>query len=181
MSVKVQKRPKICCVSMIKRATVGRERGWENTLEKDPGEKLAVQSKGALLKELNTLNSSRQIEAAVEKLAVSADAKSLLLDLSRITMKIGEAVFSLGKAILTFVVNMVKRYPNTAFGLVIGLTVSVMVGGIPVIGLILGPILGKLLMVFGLTMGALTDFKDAAIRSEIAALERKVSIIAEGA
>lgn len=138
------------------------------------------QGKDELLAALNTVASTRQMGAAIEKLAISADAKSLLLDLSRITMKVGEAVFSLGKAILTFVVDIVKRFPNTAFGLVIGLTVSVMVGGIPVIGFILGPVLGKLLTAFGLTMGAIADFKDATIRSEIAALERKVAIVAEG-
>lgn len=140
----------------------------------------AGQGTDELLAELNTVASTRQMGAAIEKLAISADAKSLLLDLSRITMKVGEVVFSLGKAILTFVVNIVKRFPNTAFGLVIGLTVSVMVGGIPVIGFILGPVLGKLLTAFGLTMGAIADFRDATIRSEIAALERKVAIVAEG-
>ena len=136
--------------------------------------------KGALLKELNTVHAPRLIEAAVEKLAVSADAKSLLLDLSRITMKVGNVLFSLGKSILTFVINTVKKFPNTTFGLVIGLTVSVMVGGIPVIGYILGPILGKLLTAFGLTIGAIADFKDASIRSEIAALERKMAFVAKG-
>lgn len=138
------------------------------------------QGRDEVLSELNKATPTRQLEAAIEKLAISADAKSLLLDLSRITMKVGEAVFSLGKAILTFVVNIVKKFPNTAFGLVIGLTVSVMVGGIPLVGFILGPVLGKLLTAFGLTMGAIADFKDATIRSEIAALERKVAIVAEG-
>lgn len=138
------------------------------------------QGRDEVLSELNKATPTRQLEAAIEKLAISADAKSMLLDLSRITMKVGEAVFSLGKAILTFVVNIVKKFPNTAFGLVIGLTVSVMVGGIPLVGFILGPVLGKLLTAFGLTMGAIADFKDATIRSEIAALERKVAIVAEG-
>ena len=138
------------------------------------------QGRDEVLSELNKATPTRQLEAAIEKLAISADAKSMLLDLSRITMKVGEAVFSLGKAILTFVVNIVKKFPNTAFGLVIGLTVSVIVGGIPLVGFILGPVLGKLLTAFGLTMGAIADFKDATIRSEIAALERKVAIVAEG-
>lgn len=143
-------------------------------------DELAGQGADELLNELNTVATTRQIEAIVEKLAISADAKSLLLDLSRITIKLGEAVCSLGKAILTFVVKIVKQFPNTAFGLVIGLTVSVLVGGIPVIGVILGPVLGKLLTAFGLTMGAIADFKDATIRSEIAALERKIAIVSEG-
>lgn len=152
----------------------------EKTVEKDLDEGLTGQGKDTLLKELNTGHLPRQIEAVIERLSVSADVKSLLLDLSRITMKIGNALFSLGKAILTFVINTVKKFPNTTFGLVIGLTVSVMVSGIPVIGFILGPLLGKLLTAFGLTMGAIADFKDASIRSEIAALERKVAIVAEG-
>lgn len=150
-------------------------------MKTDLDEGLTGQGKDTLLKELNTVHSPRQIEGVIERLSVSADAKSLLLDLSRITIKVGNALFSLGKAILTFVINTVKKFPNTTFGLVIGLTVSVMVGGIPVIGYILGPLLGKLLTAFGLTMGAIADFKDASIRSEIAALERKVAIVAEGA
>jgi hypothetical protein len=153
----------------------------EKIVDRDREEVWTAHSQDGLLKELNNVLSPRNVEAVIERLSVSADAKSLLLDLSRITMKVGSALFSLGKAILTFVINTVKKFPNTTFGLVIGLTVSVMVGGIPVIGYILGPLLGKLLTAFGLTMGAVADFKDASIRSEIAALERKVAIVAESA
>ncbi len=152
----------------------------EKIVDKDREDGWTAHSKDGLLKELNNVLSLRNVEAVIERLSVSADAKSLLLDLSRITMKVGNALFSLGKAILTFVINTVKKFPNTTFGLVIGLTVSVMVSGIPVIGFILGPLLGKMLTAFGLTMGAIADFKDASIRSEIAALERKVAIVAEG-
>jgi hypothetical protein len=148
---------------------------------KNFGDKFTGQHKDEVLNELNTVTSTRKVEAAIEKFAISADAKSLLLDISRITIKVGEVVFSYGRALLTFVVDLMKRFPNTSFGLVVGLTVSVMVGGIPVIGVILGPLLGKLLTAFGLTMGAIADFKDSAIRSEIAALERKVAIVVEGA
>lgn len=150
-------------------------------MDRDREEGWAGHSKDGLLKELNDVLSPRNVEAVIERLSVSADTKSLLLDISRITMKVGNTLFSLGKAILTFVINTVKKFPNTTFGLVIGLTVPVIVGGIPVIGYILGPILGKMLTAFGLTMGAIADFKDASIRSEIAALERKVAIVAEGA
>lgn len=133
-----------------------------------------------LLEQLNDTVPMRQIEAAIEKLTISADAKALLVDMSLITLNVGKVVLSLGKTILTFVIGILKRFPNTAFGIVIGVTVSILVGGIPLVGAVLGPLLGKLVTVFGLTMRAVADFKDAAIRSEIAALERKVAIVVAG-
>jgi hypothetical protein len=143
----------------------------------NPGMNGALEEKAILLTELNQTAPMRQIEGAIEKLSISADAKALLLDMSRVTMKVGQAVLSLGKAVLTFVLDILKKFPNTAFGMVIGVTVAILVGGIPLVGAVLGPLLGKLVTVLGLTMGAIADFKDAAIRSEIALLEQKVALV----
>ena len=49
-----------------------------------------------LIEYLNATASSRQIAEAIERLAVSADAKSLLMDMSRVTIKLGDAIISLG-------------------------------------------------------------------------------------
>ena len=140
----------------------------------------ALEERAIVVKQINDTAPMRQIERAIEKLSISADAKALLLDMSRVTMKVGQAVLSLGKAILTFVLGLLKKFPNTTFGIVVGVTVSVLVGGIPLVGAVLGPLLGKLVTVFGLTMGAIVDFKDAAIRSEIAVLERKFALATNG-
>jgi hypothetical protein len=134
-----------------------------------------------LLQELNHTAPLRHLDAVIENMAISADAKMLLHDLTKVTLKIGTAVLAVGRAILSFALGAIKRYPNATFGLIVGATVAALVGGIPLVGAVLGPVLGKLLTALGLTMGAIADLKDATIRSEIAALERKVAIVAAGA
>lgn len=138
---------------------------------------------GDLIADLNTTATERQIAAVIERLNISADAKALLHDLSRITMQVGKAVVQLGKKILSFVVDLVKRFPNTTFGLVLAVTLSTLVGGavggVWLVGPPLAAILSKLLILFGLTTGAVADFKEAGIRAEVAGLERKVAIVAK--
>lgn len=169
------------CIAAAKLGSSARVVSKETRLEKQKaGSDEGLVESAVLVAQLNNTAPTRQIERAIEKLEISADAKALLLDMSRITMKVGQAVLSLGKAILTFVLDILKRFPYATFGIVVGVTVAVIVGSIPLVGAILGPLLGKLVAVFGLTAGTLIDFKDAAIRFEIAGLEEKLSLLSNG-
>ncbi|MEL5879434.1 hypothetical protein [Cereibacter sphaeroides] len=113
----------------------------------------------------------------IERLNISADVKALLRDLSRITLRVGEAVVSIGRKIIDFAFELVKSYPSTTFGLATGLIVGTLVAGIPLLGPLLGPILTPLLSAFGLTLGALEDLKDGGVRRRIDALERSVATV----
>jgi hypothetical protein len=122
--------------------------------------------------ELSNPPSKRYLRDRIDRLAISADSKALLYDLADITVDVGGKVVSAGRQILAFVLDLVKRFPNTAFGVIVALVVSSLIGAIPLFGVVLGPLLTPLLVAFGLASGALADLQEGAIRSRVSQLER---------
>ena len=116
----------------------------------------------------------------VERLNISADAKSLLMDVARVTVKIGTRILQIGRCILSFAVDTIRNYPNTSFGAVIALVLSSLVAAIPLVGPILAPLLAPLLLAFGFAAGALTDMVSGPARTRIRELELRFSILSGG-
>ncbi|NBB40114.1 MULTISPECIES: hypothetical protein [Sphingomonadaceae] len=127
--------------------------------------------------ELNMLTlepapSKRVLRDQIERLSISADAKALLNDLLDVVIEVGGRVIAAGRQILAFIFDLVRRFPNTTFGVIVALVVSSLITSIPLLGLILGPLLSPLLLAFGLVAGAIADLKDAPLRARVVDLER---------
>jgi len=116
--------------------------------------------------------SKRDLRDRINRLSISADAKALLNDLADVTVDVGGKVIAAGRQILAFVFDLAKRFPNTTFGVIVALIVSSLIGSIPLLGFVLGPLLAPMLLAFGLAAGALADLNEAAIRSRVSQLER---------
>ncbi|MBC7737358.1 MAG: hypothetical protein H7245_09115 [Candidatus Saccharibacteria bacterium] len=151
--------------------------GFVLSAAKIDGNGEAARDFAMVLQEMEASLSLRKIKSSLERLNCSADTKALLMDLAQITFKVGEKIISVGRKVISFALDLVQRFPNTTFGLVVGLTLSVLVSSIPLLGLVLGPLLTPLFLAFGLSMGALADFKDIGVRSRISELEQKFAII----
>jgi len=108
---------------------------------------------------------------SIDRLDISADAKALLNDILDMTVQAGGQVLAVGRQILAFVFDLVQRFPNTAFGVIVALVISSLIAAIPLIGALLAPLLTPLLVAFGLAAGAVADLKQAGIRSRISVLE----------
>jgi len=139
----------------------------------------------ALLQEAPVMNetplpSRRALSGDIDRLELSADAKVMLARLLRTTATIAGRVIEIGRRILAFVLETVKMFPNTTFGIVIGCTMAVLVGSMAVLGAVLGPIVGPLLVALGLGTGAILDMQDGALRARIVLLEREFSDMARG-
>lgn len=113
----------------------------------------------------------RQLQKHIDRLAISADAKALLCDLGRLSMTVGDAVLQVGRRIVGFILDLAKRFPNTAFGVVVGVVLTMLIAAVPFIGPFLAGFLGPLMIAFGLTVGAVRDMGDASLRARMAALE----------
>lgn len=124
------------------------------------------------LVDLSNPPSKRYLRDRIDRLAISADAKALLYDLADVTLEIGGKIVAAGRQILTFLFDLAKRFPNTAFGVIVALVVSSLIAAIPLLGVVLGPLLTPLLLAFGLASGALADLKEAAIRARVSQIER---------
>jgi hypothetical protein len=116
--------------------------------------------------------SKRALREQIDRLSISADAKAVLNDLLEIVIDVGGRMIAAGRQILAFILDLVRRFPNTAFGVIAALVISSLIASIPLLGLILGPLLSPLLLAFGLAAGAVTDLKDAPLRARVADLEQ---------
>lgn len=120
----------------------------------------------------------RKIRELVERMDASADAKALIMDIAGVSVKIGEKLVAIGRKVVSFVFDLVQRFPNSIFGIIMAFTVSALIGSVPFIGAALAPILAPLLLAFGLTSGALADFKEAGVTARIQGLEQQFSALA---
>jgi hypothetical protein len=112
--------------------------------------------------------SRRDLVESLGRIAMSADAKIMLDKIMAVTMDAGGRTFEIGRHLLTYVLELARRFPGTAFALCLALTVSCLIGAVPVVGAILAPLLTPLLMAFRLTIGALEDIRNGALRGDIA-------------
>jgi hypothetical protein len=127
-----------------------------------------------------TLPSRHALLDGIDRLEMGADAKVLLGRLLNTTATIAGRAVEIGRHILAFVLESVKMFPNTTFGVIIGATMAVLIGSMAVLGAVLGPMLGPLLVALGMGAGAVLDMQDGALRARIATLEREFGEIAGG-
>jgi hypothetical protein len=122
---------------------------------------------------IGTAEPLRAVLDRIDRLEMSADAKALLRDLARITIRVGEVVVAIGRKVVDFAFELIKAFPNTLFGVIVGLIVAALVASVPVIGAMLAPVV----VAFGIAKGALEDVKDSGLRGRVADLERAVATV----
>jgi hypothetical protein len=94
--------------------------------------------------------SEMDIKRIVDSLDISADAKVIVHQIAKASIRVGQTVVKIGRKILDLVIRFFESYPNTSFGVILGFILSLLIGTIPVIGTVLGSFLGPLLIALGL-------------------------------
>ena len=100
----------------------------------------------------------REISRHIDNLNMPAEVKVLLDKMATVTIKVGKTIVKIGQKILEMVISIVKAYPNTAFGLVLGYILGLLIASIPILGWVFGSIATKLLIALGAWLGAKADF-----------------------
>ena len=59
---------------------------------------------------------------------------------------------------------LLREFPNAAFGVIFGLVVGHLLGLIPIIGFLIGPLVGIILAAFGLVQGTAQDLREKDVR-----------------
>lgn len=121
--------------------------------------------------------SRSELSDRIDRLALSADAKVVLGRVADTTAKVGQTVVLIGRQVLSFVFDLLRQFPNTAFGVIVGTVLTMLVGSVPFVGAALAALVGPLLVALGLAKGAITDMQNAAIYSRIAAFETELRAI----
>lgn len=115
-----------------------------------------------------------EIMNRLERMDISADAKVLLGQVADKTLEVGGRVIHLGRQILSFIIDLMRQYPNTVFGVLVGFVLSMLVSSVALVGAALGALLGPLLVALGLGIGAVADIENSIVRAKIEAFKTEL-------
>ena len=132
-----------------------------------------------IAKDVNGSLPERKIVALIERTNLSADMKALLHDLTKITVKVGSTILAIGRKILTFVFDLLKAFPAMAFGVLVALVLTALVGAIPIIGAAVASFLSGILLLLGMGAGAVKDLSNPNINEKINDLVGSFSALIE--
>ena len=120
----------------------------------------------------------RGLQEKVDRLPISADAKSILMDVAKVTLAIGGKVIAIGRRILTFAIELAGKFQNVIFGVIIALVMSMVLATLPLLGPAISALLTPLMLALGVGRGAVEDFKNMSVQREIDGLKQRMSILA---
>lgn len=130
------------------------------------------------LSEFEQVPSNRILQDKIDRLPISADAKSLLMDLAKVTLEIGGKVLAFGRKLLAFVLELANRFQNVIFGILIALALSAVLATLPLLGPAISALLTPLMIALGIARGAIEDFNNMSVHREIDALKQRMIILA---
>lgn len=104
----------------------------------------------------------RKVKAFLDGTDLSADLKALLYDVAKVTIKVGEVVVAVGRRVLDIAMTLVAKFPNMTLGVIVAVVISTVVSGF--VWPALAAALTKLLILLGLTAGAIEDIRQNAMK-----------------
>ena len=120
----------------------------------------------------------RGLQEKVDRLPISADAKSILMDLAKVTLAVGSKMIAIGRKMLAFAIELAGKFQNVIFGIIIALVISMVLATLPLLGPALSALLTPLMVALGVGRGAMEDFKNMSVQREIDGLKQRISILA---
>ncbi len=101
--------------------------------------------------------SSSDLYVNLQQLGLPSELTMRLYDLGKQTRKIGDRVVSIGKIIVTKIIEFIKAHPNLFIGAALGAAVGLLVNSIPFLGPVLSPLVTLITMTFGSVIGHRMD------------------------
>lgn len=126
------------------------------------------ESKIDLEKVLVAVNDSlplRKIEEMLDRTDLSADAKSIVLEVASRTIVVAGQIVRIGRKVVSFALELAKTFPNTLFGVALALVMTALIATIPIFGAVLAGLLKSILLIFGIAQGALADMRSGELGS----------------
>lgn len=120
----------------------------------------------------------RGLQDKVDRLPISADAKSILMDVAKVTLAVGGKLIAIGRKILAFAIELAGKFQNVIFGVIIALVMSMVLATLPLLGPAIAALLTPLMLALGVGRGAIEDFKNMSVQREIDGLKQRMSILA---
>lgn len=111
-----------------------------------------------------------EIRSKIDQMNVSADVKSLLYSFSKTTIRAGQAIVKIGRKLIDIIFALMRAFPNITFGIIFGLVVGMLIAAIPFLGLLLGALVTKLAVLFGIVLGAKAELESGDLGKRVEAL-----------
>lgn len=131
------------------------------------------------IKEANSALPTRKLNQLIERTNLSADMKALLIDVASITAKVAGTVITIGRKILTVVLDLVKVFPSVTLGVIAALVISALIAAIPLVGGLLASALSSILLLVGVGKGALQDLSSPALDERITSFVNSLAALRE--
>lgn len=135
-------------------------------------------SLSSVISDFEKVPTLRGLQERVDRLPISADAKSILMDVAKVTLAVGGKVIAIGRKILAFAIELAGKFQNVIFGVIIALIMSMVLATLPLLGPAIAALLTPLLIALGVGRGAVEDFKNMSVQREIDGLKQRMSILA---
>ncbi|MFC1560488.1 hypothetical protein ACFL3W_00930 [Pseudomonadota bacterium] len=119
--------------------------------------------------------SDERIREIIDQLDVSADTKSALYSVSRVTVRVGQTIVKIGRKIIDTIIALFEEFPNAGFGAIFGAIIGFLISAIPIIGQIFGPLVTPVLISYGLAVGAKDDIRNKDLARKIAMANQQFS------
>ena len=137
---------------------------------------------------INQSPTLRKIKSYIDQSSLSADMKAILYDVAKFSVKIGETVIAIGRRILEIAIALVKKFPNTAIGALVGVVIATILGGtlgaITIAGAApfagLAAFLSKIAVLLGAGKGFIDDLRNNAAKNEMERIAAQFDILGMG-
>jgi hypothetical protein len=133
------------------------------------------------LSDFQAAPSQRSLRGRIENLPISADSKSLLMDLAELTLTVSGKLIAIGRKILALAFDLAKKFQNVIFGVLIALLLSVVLAAVPLLGPAIAALLAPIMLAFGIAKGAIEDFRNMGVQTELDALKQRLAILSSHA
>ncbi|MXO87108.1 hypothetical protein GRI38_13830 [Altererythrobacter aurantiacus] len=110
------------------------------------------------------LPTTRSLQREIENLPITAEAKLSLERLSKVTVRAGEQIVEVGRRILAFAFELIRQFPNLTLAIAAALTINALLISVPLLGPLLQPLYGPVILAAGVGAGALAELIEGDMR-----------------
>ena len=130
------------------------------------------------MKKLEDINSEyislRRIKSYIRNLEIPAEAKVILTELLKVTVKVGGHLYRIGRKMVEIAIVLATKFPAITFALIVTSFINLLIAAIPLLGPVLVPIVGPLVTATGLAIGAYKDIVNPELKERMEELVRKI-------
>lgn len=116
------------------------------------------------------LPSRRELHRRIDNLALPAEHKLALTRMSDLTTQMGDRVIEIGRRIVSFAFELARHFPSLTFAVLLALVVNALLVGVPLLGPLLQPLFGPIVLAAGVTIGGLADLREGDMRDRVESL-----------